>query len=155
MIWLTNELGIHMKSKHDVSYKKQVKKIPKKAVFSEMSVNFPFSNPGRARRDSRSERTDRQTEGRDPYPEGATLNWQNPSTKDRDSKKITKRKMYDNERGLNARDYGEGAVVPRSLDELVGWLDLPGSDCGLGNGTDINHDIQHFTTIGSESKWPI
>jgi hypothetical protein len=25
----------------------------------------------------------------------------------------------------------------------------------LGLNTDINHDIQHFTTFGPETKWPI
>lgn len=63
--------------------------------------------------------------------------------------------MLEDYSGLIAQDHGEGAIVPRSLDELVGWLELPGAGYGLGCGTDINHDIQHFTTIGSESKWPI
>jgi hypothetical protein len=51
-------------------------------------------------------------------------------------------------------------AAPRNLDELVDLLDIrnirgEGSVIGLGLNTDINHDIQHFTTFGPETKWPI
>lgn len=61
--------------------------------------------------------------------------------------------MYEGSEQIINFENGETGFKPRTLDELVDFLDI-GAEFGLQHA-DITHDIQNFTTFGPESKWPI
>lgn len=49
--------------------------------------------------------------------------------------------MFEDYSGFIVQDNGEGVIVLRFLDELVGWLEFLRVGYGFGCGIDINYDI--------------